>query len=223
MNCAWIQLENVWCTFERQTPVHALRGVWLTLGMGEFVAIAGPSGSGKSTLLYTIAGLRTPTSGTLTVMGEERPSPHTMSHLRASEIGFVFQAFHLDPHLSATENVARGARYSGRPERWRIENAKERLRQVGLSDRLGHRPRQLSGGEQQRVAVARALINGPALLLADEPTGNLDSTTGDEILRTLTSVHAGGTTVVLVTHSREAAAVANRVIHMKDGAIREPL
>ncbi|MDX2466319.1 MAG: ABC transporter ATP-binding protein [Acidimicrobiia bacterium] len=219
MSRHWIRLSGVWCTLGTQNPIHALRGLDVSIAEGEFVATIGPSGSGKSTFLYLVSGLRQPTQGARTVLGVENPSPREMASMRRSRIGFVFQSFHLIPHLTAVENVAMAGRYSRTSERRCLRRAEVLMGQLGLADRLRHRPGALSGGEQQRVAIGRALFNEPDLLLADEPTGNLDSDTSLEILTILSEIHRLGTTVVLVTHSTEAAAFASRVVEMTDGRI----
>ncbi len=215
----WVAARDLWCTYGTKARVDALRGVSLWVERGEFVAITGPSGSGKSTLLYTLGGLRAPTAGTRVVCGYDQPDVATMTRLRRREIGFVFQSFHLLTKRSALDNVAMGGRYSAEPRRARLRRARELLTRLGLGDRLDHTPRQLSGGEQQRVAIARSLLMEPSLLLADEPTGNLDSATGTEIMETLADAHRRGTTVILVTHDPRAAAYAERTISILDGAI----
>jgi putative ABC transport system ATP-binding protein len=204
------------------TLVHALRGVDLRVQEGEFVALMGASGSGKSTLLHLLGCLDTPTSGTYCLSGQDisHLSRSTRSQVRNQQIGFVFQTFNLLPRLSAVENVALPLLYRGRVTG--VENsAAETLHHVGLGDRLHHRPTELSGGERQRVAIARALINDPSLLLADEPTGNLDSATGDEIMNLLASLHSQGRTIVMVTHDAHIAAYAKRTLHMQDGRLAE--
>jgi putative ABC transport system ATP-binding protein len=202
--------------------VPALRGVTLTVPAGDYLAIVGPSGSGKSTLMHLLGGLDRPTSGQLLIGGRDvsRLSPAEMAALRNRTIGFVFQSFHLLPRTSAVDNVALPLVYTGVRAGERRRRAAEMLDRVGLGHRLRHRPNQLSGGEQQRVAIARALIGGPSLLLADEPTGNLDSATGAEVLALLESLNAeSGVAVVLVTHDQEVAARARRGIRMRDGVV----
>ncbi|MEN3611311.1 ABC transporter ATP-binding protein [Plantactinospora sp. ZYX-F-223] len=201
--------------------VGALRGIDLTIMSGEMVAIVGPSGSGKSTLLNIIGTLDRPTSGTVRVAGQLTGtlSDRQLSALRAHRIGFVFQQFHLAPAMSALDNVADGLLYTGTPRSTRRARATEALRQVGLERRLTHRPAQLSGGEQQRVAVARAVVGEPPLLLADEPTGNLDTAAGAGVLALLRKLHAAGTTVVIITHATDVAAAAQRQIQVRDGQI----
>jgi putative ABC transport system ATP-binding protein len=201
--------------------VHALRGVSLSIQPGEFVAIAGPSGSGKSTLLQLIGGIDTPTSGTVEVMGTrlDTLSDRNLTRLRLHRLGFVFQRFHLLPVLTARENVELPMAEAGVRPPERRSRALELLEYVGLGDRADHRATQLSGGEMQRVAVARALANRPAVILADEPTGELDATTGHEILKLFQRLNADGATLVVVTHDDNLAAQAGRIIHMLDGRI----
>jgi putative ABC transport system ATP-binding protein len=201
--------------------VAALRGVSLTIAEGDYVAIVGTSGSGKSTLMHLLGALDRPTSGTLLIDGRDVSTlgPAEMAKLRNETIGFVFQSFHLLPRTTARDNVALPLVYRGTGRRERRERAATMLERVGLAHRVDHRPNQMSGGEQQRVAIARALITSPAVLLADEPTGNLDSTTGQQVLTLLESLNAEGVAVVLVTHDRDVAARARRQIVMKDGVI----
>jgi putative ABC transport system ATP-binding protein len=201
--------------------VHALRGVSLEIEPGEFVAIAGPSGSGKSTLLQLIGGIDTPTSGTVELMGTrlETLSDRDLTRLRLTRLGFIFQRFHLLPVLTARENVELPMAEAGVPGPERRARAGELLAYVGLADRVEHRATQLSGGEMQRVAIARALANRPAVVLADEPTGELDAATGQEILRLFRRLNADGTTLVVVTHDEALAAQAGRVVHMVDGRV----
>jgi putative ABC transport system ATP-binding protein len=202
--------------------VDALRGVDLAVERGEFVALVGPSGSGKSTILNLIGGLDRPSAGEIWVDGVELSASdeRTLTAHRRRRVGFVFQSFHLLPRLTAEENVAIPLMFSGVPEPERREQARELLARVGLAARLDHRPAQLSGGEQQRVAIARALVGQPALLLADEPTGNLDTGTGSEIMALLRALNrAHGLTVLVVTHDPEVAAFAERILRLRDGLL----
>ncbi|MBO2436301.1 ABC transporter ATP-binding protein [Actinomadura nitritigenes] len=203
--------------------VAALRGVDLVIGTGELVAIVGPSGSGKSTLLHMIGTLDRPTAGLVRVAGHDvaRLSDRELSALRARHIGFVFQQFHLAPGASALDNVADGLLYSGASLKERRKRAREALERVGLGERTGHRPHQLSGGEQQRVAVARAVAGGPDLLLADEPTGNLDTAAGTGVLALLDELNRAGTTVAIITHDLDVAARAPRRVRVRDGLVVE--
>jgi putative ABC transport system ATP-binding protein len=201
--------------------VHALRGVSLEVRCGEYVGIAGPSGSGKSTLLQLIGGIDTPSGGTVEILGTplQSLSDNELTRLRLTRLGFIFQRFHLLPVLTARENVELPMAEAGVPRRVRQGRALELLDYVGLANRAGHRATQLSGGEMQRVAIARALANHPALLLADEPTGELDATTGKEILSLFRRMHQDGTTLIVVTHDENLASEAGRMIHMLDGRI----
>jgi putative ABC transport system ATP-binding protein len=204
------------------TYVEALRGVDLALARGEFVALVGPSGSGKTTVLSLIGGLDLPTSGQVWIDGIElsASAERTLTQHRRRHVGFVFQTFHLLPRLTAEENVALPLMFGGVPKGERRERAKELLRRVGLDHRLLHRPTQLSSGEQQRVAIARALVGQPALLLADEPTGNLDTTTGAEIMALLKELNEQEKlSLLVVTHDPEVAAYADRIIKLRDGRI----
>ena len=204
--------------------VPALRGVSLTVDRADYLAIVGSSGSGKSTLMHLLGGLDRPTTGRLVIGGRDVStlSPPEMARLRNETIGFVFQSFHLLTRTSALDNVALPLVYRGVGRRERRARAAEMLDRVGLAHRMDHRPNQMSGGEQQRVAVARALVTGPGVLLADEPTGNLDTVTGQSVLALLESLNADGVAVVLVTHDRDVAARAARQIVMRDGVIIAP-
>jgi putative ABC transport system ATP-binding protein len=212
-------------TFEvGEATVEALRGVNLEVPKGCFVALVGPSGSGKSTFLNLVGGLDRPSSGELWVDGVELGASEekVLTEHRRRVVGFVFQSFNLLPRLTALENVALPLMFVGVPERERLDRARELLTQVSLAERLEHRPTQLSGGEQQRVAIARALVDQPAIILADEPTGNIDSATGAEIMTLLGRLNREqGVTLLLVTHDPEAAAFADRVVQLRDGQIVE--
>ena len=203
------------------TEVRALRGVSLTIGRNEYVAIMGPSGSGKSTLMNMIGCLDTPTAGQYWLNGQpvSQLGERELATIRNQGIGFVFQTFNLLPRATALHNVELPLVYAGVPSKDRQDRAKAALDKVELGDRMTHRPNQLSGGQRQRVAIARALVNNPSILLADEPTGNLDSKTGIEIMALFDRLHAGGNTIILVTHEADIAQHAHRIIHIRDGKI----
>ena len=205
--------------------VHALDGVSLDIHKNEYLALMGPSGSGKSTLMNLLGLLDTPTSGSYLLKNQEVSSmtDSELANVRNKEIGFVFQTFNLLPRLSSLENVALPLVYSGMSKRKRLERAKEVLTQVGLGDRVEHKPNELSGGQRQRVAIARALVNDPALILADEPTGNLDTKTSIEIMSIFEEIHNNGNTVILVTHEPEIADHAHRIVRLRDGLLESDL
>jgi putative ABC transport system ATP-binding protein len=216
-----LALDEVTKTYGADPPVPALQGVSFRVDSGELVAIVGPSGSGKSTLLHLMGTLERPTSGTVAITGLDvaELTDRDLAAVRATRIGFVFQQFFLAEHSTALENVADGVLYSGVAVAERRERAAEALTRVGLGDRLGARPNQLSGGERQRVAIARALVGRPAIMLADEPTGNLDSATGQSIMALIDELHAEGATIVVITHEHEVAAHFPRQISLRDGRI----
>jgi putative ABC transport system ATP-binding protein len=201
--------------------VRALRGVDVTIRRNEFVAIMGPSGSGKSTLMNLIGCLDTPTEGEYWLNGHRvsELNDNALARIRNKEIGFVFQTFNLLPRATALQNVELPMVYAGMPSKQRQKAAQEALRRVGLADRVSHRPNELSGGQRQRVAIARALVNQPSILLADEPTGNLDSKTSEEILGLFEQLYDEGQTIILVTHEHDIAAHARRQVHLKDGLV----
>jgi putative ABC transport system ATP-binding protein len=203
--------------------VRALDGVSLGVERGEYVAVMGPSGSGKSTLMNLVGCLDTPTSGSYILNGREvaRMTDDELAQIRNQEIGFVFQTFNLLPRTNALQQVELPLVYTGVPKKERHERAVKALEAVGLGDRMGHHPNELSGGQRQRVAVARALINNPSILLADEPTGNLDSQTGAEIMALFDELNSRGNTIILVTHEEDIAAHARRIVRLRDGKIRE--
>jgi putative ABC transport system ATP-binding protein len=218
-----IVVENLWRTYDMgsEQQVHALRGLNLRIRHNEYVAIMGPSGSGKSTLMNLIGCLDTPTQGRYWLNGQlvSELNDDQLARIRNKEIGFVFQTFNLLARATSLHNVELPLIYNGTPAAARLDRAKESLINVGLESRMFHKPNELSGGQRQRVAIARALVNQPSIILADEPTGNLDSKTGDEIMALFDTLHAGGNTIVLVTHEPDIAEYAHRVVHIRDGQI----
>src|SRR5881398_217646 len=219
---ALIETRDLWKTYVMgDEEIHALRGVTISIDRGEYVAIMGPSGSGKSTLMNLIGCLDTPSKGSYVLNGQEvaRMDDNELARIRNEEIGFVFQTFNLLPRASALNNVALPLVYAGVPAAEREKRAKTALDKVELTSRMTHRPNELSGGQRQRVAIARALVNNPSILLADEPTGNLDSKTGLEIMNVFERLHKAGNTIVLVTHEADVAAFAYRAIHIRDGMV----
>jgi putative ABC transport system ATP-binding protein len=221
---ALIETLDLWKTYVMGSEeIHALRGVALQIERGEYVAIMGPSGSGKSTLMNLIGCLDTPTKGTYLLNGKKvsEMNDDELARIRNEEIGFVFQTFNLLPRATALHNVELPLVYAGVPSKDRQARARQALDRVELGDRVSHRPNELSGGQRQRVAIARALVNNPSILLADEPTGNLDTKTGVEIMSLFGRLHASGNTIILVTHEADIAAHAHRVIHIRDGQIED--
>jgi len=217
-----IRAEDLWRTYQMGAEeIHALRGVSFRIEPNEYVAVMGPSGSGKSTLMNLIGCLDTPSRGIYVLKGKvvSEMNDDELAAIRNREIGFVFQTFNLLPRASALHNVELPLVYAGVPKAERLERARQTLGMVDLADRTGHKPNELSGGQRQRVAIARALVMRPSILLADEPTGNLDSQTGEEIMRLFERLHAEGNTIILVTHERDIADHALRTIHIRDGKI----
>jgi putative ABC transport system ATP-binding protein len=219
---ALIETRDLWKTYQMgDEQIHALRGVSIQIQRGEYVAIMGPSGSGKSTLMNLIGCLDTPSQGTYLLNDKEvsQMNDNELARIRNEEIGFVFQTFNLLPRATALHNVELPLVYAGIAKKDRIERAKAALDKVELTSRMSHRPNELSGGQRQRVAIARALVNNPSILLADEPTGNLDSKTGVEIMALFDRLHQAGNTIVLVTHEADIAAHAHRTIAIRDGGV----
>jgi putative ABC transport system ATP-binding protein len=221
---ALIETKDLWKTYTMgDEEIHALRGVSIQIEKGEYVAIMGPSGSGKSTLMNLIGCLDTPSKGTYLLNGKEASTmnDNELARIRNEEIGFVFQTFNLLPRATALHNVELPLVYAGISSKARLERAKAALEKVELGPRMNHKPNELSGGQRQRVAIARALVNNPSILLADEPTGNLDSKTGVEIMALFSRLHEAGNTIVLVTHEADVAAHANRQILIRDGQVEK--
>jgi putative ABC transport system ATP-binding protein len=223
---ALIETRDLWKTYVMGSEeIHALRGVSMEIERGEYVAIMGPSGSGKSTLMNLIGCLDTPSKGSYLLNSKQvsQMNDNELAQIRNEEIGFVFQTFNLLPRASALQNVELPLVYAGVAARERHERAKLALDKVELTTRMAHKPNELSGGQRQRVAIARALVNNPSILLADEPTGNLDSKTGAEIMALFSRLHETGNTIVLVTHEADIAAFAHRTIHLRDGQIEKDI
>ena len=221
-----ITTHDLWKTYVMgDEEIHALRGLSINIERGEYVAIMGPSGSGKSTLMNLIGCLDTPSKGSY-LLNEKQVSQmndNELARIRNEEIGFVFQTFNLLPRATALHNVELPLVYAGVPAKERLERARQALNKVELAERMMNRPNELSGGQRQRVAIARALVNNPSILLADEPTGNLDSKTGAEIMALFSRLHQAGNTIVLVTHEADIAAFAHRTIHLRDGQIEKDI
>jgi putative ABC transport system ATP-binding protein len=221
---ALIDAQDIWKTYVMGSEeIHALRGLTIGIERGEYVAIMGPSGSGKSTLMNLIGCLDTPSKGSYLLNGKQvsQMNDNELARIRNQEIGFVFQTFNLLPRATALQNVELPLVYGGVQGKDRAQRARAALEKVELTSRMGHRPNELSGGQRQRVAIARALVNNPSILLADEPTGNLDSKTGNEIMALFARLHEAGNTIVLVTHEAEIAAFAHRTIHIRDGKVEK--
>ena len=219
-----IHTEDLWRTYQMGSEeIHALRGVSFEIQPGEYVAVMGPSGSGKSTLMNLIGCLDTPSKGRYVLRGKvvSEMNDDELAAIRNREIGFVFQTFNLLPRATALHNVELPLVYAGIPKEKRIEQAKRAIEMVDLTERMTHKPNELSGGQRQRVAIARALVMNPSILLADEPTGNLDSQTGEEIMKLFERLHEQGHTIILVTHERDIAEHAHRTIHIRDGKIEK--
>ena len=221
---ALIDVRDLWKTYVMGSEeIHALRGVSIQIERGEYVAIMGPSGSGKSTLMNLIGCLDTPSKGSYLLNDKQvsQMNDNELAQIRNEEIGFVFQTFNLLPRASALQNVELPLVYGGVATKDRRARAKAALEKVELGSRMSHKPNELSGGQRQRVAIARALVNNPSILLADEPTGNLDSKTGNEIMALFARLHQGGNTIILVTHEADIAAFARRTIHLRDGQVEK--
>jgi putative ABC transport system ATP-binding protein len=221
---ALIDTHDLWKTYVMGSEeIHALRGVSIGIERGEYVAIMGPSGSGKSTLMNLIGCLDTPSKGSYLLNGKQvsQMNDNELARIRNEEIGFVFQTFNLLPRATALQNVELPLVYGGVQGKERGQRARAALEKVELGPRMGHRPNELSGGQRQRVAIARALVNNPSILLADEPTGNLDSKTGSEIMALFARLHEAGNTIVLVTHEADIAQFAHRTIHLRDGKVEK--
>jgi putative ABC transport system ATP-binding protein len=221
---ALIQTHDLWKTYVMGgEKIHALRSVSIAIERGEYVAIMGPSGSGKSTLMNLLGCLDTPSQGSYLLNGQEvaRMNDNELARIRNQEVGFVFQTFNLLPRATALHNVELPLVYAGVPAAARQARAKAALEQVELANRMQHRPNELSGGQRQRVSIARALVNNPSILLADEPTGNLDSKTGAEIMSLFARLHEAGNTVILVTHESDIAAYAHRTLYLRDGMVEK--
>jgi len=223
---ALIETVDLWKTYVMGSEeIHALRGVTITIERGEYVAIMGPSGSGKSTLMNLIGCLDTPSKGSYLLNGKQvgQMNDNELARIRNEEIGFIFQTFNLLPRATALHNVELPLVYAGVVAKERRERARQALEKVELIPRMSHRPNELSGGQRQRVAIARALVNNPSILLADEPTGNLDSKTGSEIMGLFERLHKAGNTILLVTHEADVAAFAYRSIHLRDGQVENDI